>query len=261
METETKAPDIVVTEDAPEQQPAPVATPTETPAKPASTPATDTMPAWAKAIEDADAATLRKHPKIAGMIGSEAQRLYQLKGQQDHAAESQRVHEATEAELLKFSEDNADYLKENYPRAYQHLITLQQDRAKRDMEGLHGKTLHDLAQKVGASIQQLPEYTEFTQADHDRLVQALVGKSDDEVLAIYNLTALDIAANKRLAKLLAKETEKIRGAVRQEEAARLMKDSDAPDLAKPKATPGKVNIPAMTDDEFTKWYETNVRKT
>ena len=249
MDTDTKPTDAVVTGDVAEQQPADGTKAPEAPAAQAAPPATD-MPDWAKAIEGADAASLRKHPKVAGMIGSEAQRLHQQWVQQGQSSESQRVREATEAELLKFSEANADYLKENYPKAYEHLVNLQQDRTKREVEGFRGRTRDELAQKVGASIRQLPEFAELTQADHDKLVQAVIGKPDDEVIAIYNLTALDIAAEKRLAKVLAKETVKIREAVRQEEAAKLMKESDAPDLTKPKGPAAKIDTGNMSSKDF-----------
>mgnify|MGYP001567458051 CR=1 FL=1 len=258
MDIDTQPTDIAATEPEP-VQPATAPTidkPVVTPATSAT--ATDTTPAWVKTIDETDAAELRRHPKLAGIIGSEAQRISQLRSKHDQETESRRIHDATEAELLKFTDDNTDYLKQYYPKAYDHIMSIQASRARRDIDGVKVKALDEVAQRVGASIRQLPEFAEFTQQDHERLVKAAEGKTDDDALATIYQTVLDISANKRLAKLLAKETDRIREAVRQEEAAKLMRDSDAPDLAKPKSIPTKINILGMSAEEYDKLFPPNV---
>lgn len=236
-------------------------TPAEpTPTSVAAAPEAETpkQATWQEELEKADAKTLRSHPKIAGMIGSERQRAIQEWQARQQTEEQARVRAQTEEEMLKFGEENADYLRQNYPKAYEHITGLQAQRAQREVQEAHQRAITAVAESLGRSLNDLPEWTERTDEDVQKLAAALAGKSTDEVIPAFNRFVVDYLADKRESKrrtkwqqdTLAKERE----AIRQEEAAKLLKGSDAPDALKPKGAPGALDIRAMSDEEFDAYY-------
>jgi hypothetical protein len=212
-------------------------------------------PTWQQELDKVDAKTLRSHPRIAGIVGS----AIQADRQRDQEERERKGREETEQELLKFSEENADYIKDKYPRAYEHLMGLQQERARRELETVGSKTVHQLASEIGRAMNDVPEWKELTEADHQKLAEAVVGRPDAEVIAIFNRVAIDLLAERRAEKKHAtwkeKELAKEREAARQEEAAKLLKGSEAPDTTPSKGQPAGVNINGMSDAEFDDYWK------
>jgi len=239
--------------------PTPVETPTPVsePAPVAETP--KPQPTWQEELEKADAKELRRHPKIAGIIGSDTQRAIQAYEQRKQADQQAQVRSQTEEEMLKFGEENADYLKQHYPKAYEHITGLQAQRAQREVQTAQQRAITAVAESLGRSLNDLPEWAERTDEDVQKLAGALQGKSAEEVIPAFNRFVVDFLGEKRASNKHAKwkeaELPKEREAIRQEEAAKLLKGSAAPDTSKPKGEP-KTGIRDMSDEAFDKYWQT-----
>ena len=252
MADEIQPVEVPQTPESPQAAEAPVETPAvETPQAPET-------PTWQQELEKLDAKELRKHPRIAGIIGSELQRAVQAEQERIRTEESRKANDQTEQELLRFSEENADYIREKYPKAYAHLMNLQKQRAQREVDGLRGQTRHEFAQQLGRAFAEIPEWKELTDADHEDLAKKVMGKNDDEVIPIFQKEATTLVATRMAHKLhdqwKQKDLAKEREAIRQEEAAKLLKGSEAPDTARPKGEPARTNVNNMSDDEFDDYW-------
>lgn len=219
------------------------------------------VPTWQEELDKLDAKELRKHPKIAGLIGSEAQYLFSQKTKADQEEQQRKLRDATETELMKFTEDNADYLKEHYPRAYEHFMGLEQQRAARQVGGIRQQTVQEIGNAIAQSFAELPEYKEMIgdPATFEKLQKALAGKADHEVPAIFNRHALDFVAERRAARKFdeqySKKVDELRAALKQEIAAEVLKSSDAPDVTRPKGQPVNKMPADMTKEEFDNFWQ------
>lgn len=240
------------------QEPPASEQPTETAAAAPAAEAAATFD-WRQGLDKADAKEIRSHNKVAGIIGAEVQRAVQADRQRRDEEGKGQERERTEQELLKLFEENADYFKTNYPRAYDHFAGIQQGRAQREIEGLRGKTRGEMANAIGRALNDVPEWQELTRDDHETLAKAIIGKDEDEVIPIFNRMAIDLVAHRRSTKTVAEAVKKAREegrlAGRQEMAAEHLNGSEAPGLARPRGAPGGVNIKGMTDQEFDSWWE------
>jgi hypothetical protein len=225
---------------------APEAAPIETPAPEA--PVVAQTPTWQEELEKLDPKELRKHPRIAGIIGSELQRAKQAEQQQD---QEQRRRE-TEDELLKFSEENAEYIRQHYPKAYEHLMGLQRQRAEQDLTNAKGQSLHAIAAEVGKAYSET--VAKLTPEEWQSVSKALEGLSEEQVIPAYARLMHKFEVQKTHDEWKAKELSKAialeRDAIRQEEAAKLLKTSEGPDITKSKGTPPLVDVGSMTDEQF-----------
>jgi hypothetical protein len=92
----------------------------------------------------------------------------------------------------------------------------------------------------------------------------LRGKSEDEVIPLFQRLVTDMVADRRARRFheewKEKELAKAREAIRQEEAAKLMQNSTAPDTVKPKGRPSGVDIRGMSDEEFDEYFKKHVLK-
>ncbi len=256
-ETPTTVPETTGGEQVVEQ-PVETATPETTPAPVAET------PNWQELLEKADAKELRKHPKVAGIIGSEIQRAIQAERQRLQEEEARKASDLTEQELLRFSEENADYIKEKYPKVYEHLTRVQRQRIERELQDIHGKTRHELATAIGRAIAEIPEWKDLAESDHQKLAEELRGKAEDEVIPLFQRLVTDMVADKRARRIYEqwkeKELAKAREAIRQEEAAKLLKTSEAPDITKPKGQPSGIDIWGMSDEQFDEYWRKRFKR-
>ncbi len=231
-----------------------------------STTETPPVPAfdWKAELDKVPADELRKHPRFAGTLGFELQ-----KGIEAHEARkaqegTQQRRSETEEELMKFFEDNADYVQQHYPKAYDRFTEMQQEKAQREVSGLQGKAITAVGLAIGHALADVPEWSMVTDEDKRRLAEKLVGKSDNEALAIFNREAwslvAEIRANQRHEDWKQRSLTTEREAIRQEEAAKLFKGKDGPDLARSKGQPARVNVNSMTDEEFTKYWNNSIKK-
>jgi membrane-associated HD superfamily phosphohydrolase len=192
------------------------------------------------------------------MIGSERQRAIQEWQARQQTEEQARVRAQTEEEMLKFGEENADYLRQNYPKAFEHINNLQAQRAQREVQEAHQRAITAVAESLGRSLNDLPEWAERTDEDVQKLAAALANKPPEEVIPAFNRFVVDFLADKREGKRRQKWQEgqlsKEREAIRQEEAARLLKGSTAPDTTKPKGE-ATFSPTTMSDAEFNDYWK------
>lgn len=219
-------------------------------AEPEPTPAATTVD-WLSELDKADPKTLRTHPKIAGMIGSEIQRA--------RWEEAQRLEQQSAGKAAQEAEANMRKLASEDPVAFAEkwLGDWEQTQLRNQLDGMRGQTRSELATAIGKAYHELPEWAELSEKDHETLARALMNKSDDEVLPIFARMAHDIVAEKRAQKKItewqSKELPKIREAVRQEEAAKLLKSTEGPATTQPKGTPAAVDVWNMTDEQFREY--------
>ncbi len=241
--------------------------PTQTPT--AETPVTKTddsvsenqepkpAPSWQELLDQTDAKELRRHPKVAGIIGSErqdAERKFQLHHSQK--SESERL-ERQEKAFLDLVEGNTDYIKEHHPLVHDRYIALQQERASREVASIRGNTVHEIAAAIGRAMHDVPEWQQLAEQDHQAIAKELANKSDDEVLPIFNRMAIQLVSKKMLDKWKAEELAKEREAIRKEVNAQIMREGDAPDMTRSKSASkqGIVDVNSMSQEEFNKYWE------
>lgn len=201
---------------------------------------------------------------IGGIIGTERQRaieLYEARRSKE-STEQRRVE--SDAELIKLLEDNEDLVKQYYPKVHERLTELQQSRAEKELRDVQDKSIRQIGLAIGRALADVPEWNEVPNERKQELATLMQGRSDEEALAVFNHYAwqlvADVRAEKRVSKFRTEELEKERAAIRQEEAAKLMRSSDAPDLRKPSGSPAKVNLRDMSDTEFDHYWNTVVKK-
>jgi hypothetical protein len=240
-------------QEPPAAAPATTSAPAPQPQEPNGAQAEPTPPTWLTELEKVDARELRKHPKIAGIIGSEQQRAIQTERERIKVEEGERAAKAAEQRLRDLAQ------KDPVTFAEQWLSQAQKDDIQRQLDDLHRKTRSDLATAIGRAYQGLPEWKELSQEDQEALGRAVMGKPDDEVLPLFTTHAADLVARRRAERQFnewkTKELAKEREAIRQEEAAKLLKGSDAPDGRAPKGEPAGVNVHTMSDAEFDAYWK------
>ncbi len=258
-------------------QPAAATAAPETPTAPASTPAQDApaadgVPAgsgssapavatpqdWSTSLEAASPDDLRKHPKVAGIVGDMVDKaMRRWKAEQDQQY-SQRAAQQAEEQLLKLAKEDPEAFAERFLSDKQREATLRQ------ITRLREDTRAEFAQSVGRAYQDAPGWDEI---DHAALAKAIAGLPDDEVIPAFHREAmrqlLTINAEKSAKTLFAdwreKELPKEREALRKEVAAELLKKEPKPDTRR--ATSGAAR-PAWLDlppgPEYDAAYEREV---
>jgi hypothetical protein len=210
-------------------------------------------PTWQELVEKADAKELRAHPKFAGILGSEIERARQAERQRLEAEQGTKAARAAEDRLRELARTDPVTFAEQY------LSDAQRTDMQRQLDDLRGSTRREQAEAIGRALRDVPEWQHLTQEQHEKLARELLGKTDDEVLPIFFRLAsemvADAKADQRHAQWKDKELAKEREAIRQEEAAKLLKGSEAPALAKPKGAPAGTDIPSMAKEEFDAYWE------
>lgn len=238
----------VTPEPAPaEPQAAPEATTAAEPAPQAAT------PTWQEVLDKVDSKELRKHPKLAGILGSETQTAIQRERERIQHEEGEKAARAAEQRLRDLAQ------RDPVQFAEQWLTDQQRTDVQRQLNEMGAKARSDLAKRIGQAAAALPEWKELTQEDHEKLARALAGKGEDEVIPVFFSTVADLVTDRRAERRKedwkAKELAKEREAIRQEERANAFKASDAPDGKAPKGTPAGTNIGAMSDKEFDEYWK------
>lgn len=233
MSEEQIQPAEETTEGAPEATETP--TPSEEGAEPTAA-APETPPAapydWRKALDEAPADELRKHPKFAGILGSEKPRW-----QQEYEARKQADDEAKAAANLR--EQMRQKARQN-PVAFAD-EWLGADEAKEQeerLQGLESKARQDIAAQVGAALHTVEEWKDVL-ADPEALAAftaAPAGKKAEEVIPAAFSAATRLVGQKIGQKLFAKwkaeELTKEREAMRAEVSAELLQEGGRPDLTR-----------------------------
>jgi len=214
-------------------------------------------PAWQQAIDQAAAEELRKHPKVAGIVGDMVDKAIRNWERTQHERITAAQRQQAERELEEMAQ--SDPL--GFSRRF--LSDKEQDRLQRQFQTLRESTREEFARYVGAAYRGVPEWAELTPADYESLARAVAGKGDDEVIAAYNARALEIIADKRAEKRASERHQKWRSSELETEVEARIKERQAqalqrqraPSVARP-AGPGAPFDPTKLDDKaFREWYE------
>lgn len=258
-------------------QPTPATeTPTSVTTEPTTAPVTaapvETVPAatapdWSSLLEKVDPKDLRKHPRIAGIIGSAMQQERELIQREASESAIRQTREEREEELVRLFDENEETLRERYPRAYEALQGVGTARTQRQTEEQLAGVRADMAKQVGAAFAAIPEFGEFSDAERESLFRVVgeriqAGKPE-EVTGAFAAKAADLIAERRskarFEKFKAQELNREREAIRKEIAAEFLKTSSAPDLARGRVTTPTSEMQRIiqngSDEEFAKFYE------
>ena len=220
-------------------------------------PAVDS-PDWRSVIDGVDPEELRRHPKFAGVLGQMvdgAMRRWQA-DQEGHV--SRQAAENAERELTELAQSDPDAF------AARFLTDKQREKALGQIETIRREEAKAMARRVGQAYAAIPGWDRLTAADHEVLARAIMGKPDDEVVAAYNATALALLtkyrvedeASNRMDTWTKTKLEHERKAIREEEAAKLLKAEPRPDIRGAMRGPAVVDFNRMSDADYDKWYET-----
>jgi hypothetical protein len=185
-----------------------------------------------KALDEAPAEVLRRHPKFAGLVGSEKQRW-----QAEYATQQQAK---AEAEARARAEEELRLLAEQNPVAFaDKWLSSEQARQQQErLTQLEHNARQAIGSAIGAGMHTIPEWAEVA-ADPTALAQlaaALQGKEADEVLPAWNAAALELVATRRAAALAEKQLEERlkaeRAAWETEASGRGLASSDRPGLGR-----------------------------
>jgi seryl-tRNA synthetase len=217
-----------------------------------ATPAAEPTVDWQKVLDTVDPKELRRHPKIAGLVGSQLEAERRREQQEREAAAQAKARQELDAEFEKLAAENEETLQERYPSVYRHVQRLKTEREE-------GESLKKFAARVGQAYNNLPEWKEATADERQELAKALIGVPDEDVVAVANSHILKFVAGKQnertYAERLRADLARERKAWETEAAARGFKASDAPDMARGQATPARVDVNALPKAEFDQRWE------
>ena len=215
-------------------------------------PQADSTPDWTRHLETVDPKELRKHPRVAGMIGSEIERAITRERERIQREEGARAAQQAQAELERLAREDPATFSERWLSEYE------QNKMRTQMDELRGRTRTEFATLIGQAYHNLPEWADVTPEEHQKLAGAVQGLPDDQVIAAYNAAALDLVANRRASKLLSqwreKELPKERETIRAEERAAALSKTDSPGITRPKGVSQRVDVNAMSDADFDEYW-------
>lgn len=211
------------------------------------------VPTLEQLLEKADPEELRRHPRVAGIVGRMLAQERTAWDQQQRADQERQAREKAEAEL--------EELARTQPLAFADRYLSDKDKARvqEQLATMKASTARSIVEQVGRTFG-----TEFnlTSDELAEVTKALAGKTDDEVVPTFTKTVTRIAAEREAKKLFEqwreKELPKEREALRQEEAARLLKRERGPDMSRSRGG-AQIRPHLLPQEEFDKWYEANVR--
>ena len=187
---------------------------------------------WRRALDEAPTEEVRRHPKFAGIVGSEKQSWEQQYKAQQQAAADAAAREKAEADLRELAERNPVAFADKW------LSSEAARQQQKRLEELEYNARQAVGKTIGAAFHTIPEWEEIAR-DPDALAAlatAMQGKDGDQVLAAWNAAAADLVAHRRAEKLaearLADRLKAERAAWETEAAAQGFVRSDRPDLVR-----------------------------
>lgn len=203
---------------------------------------------------------LTRHRRFNGIVGSHAQRLAEQERQRIAKEEYQRAEQAKMAELEREAADNPFAFSQKW------LGERAKERAQLEVAELRNRAQTQLFEKIANSYSALPDWQQLTPDEFARVQQQVAGKSDDDLVAAFNVAALDVLAKRRAStyaesavkERLAKERE----AWEQEAQARRLRGEVTPDMSAPASANGLSDsqaIRGMSDVDFDRFYNQRFR--
>jgi hypothetical protein len=224
-----------------------------------SAPAVDTASEWQKHLESANPEDLRRHPKVAGLVGDMVDKAMRRWRAEQDAEVSQRAAQQAEHHLLTLAKEDPEAFAERF------LTDKQRETTLRQINRLREDTRAEFAHSIGRAYQDAPGWDEI---DHEALAKAIANKPDDEVIPAFHKEAmrqlLDLNASRKAKAEFEtwkeKELAKEREAIRKEVAADLLKKGPRPDMTRgrnlPTARAAWMDLPP--GPEFDAAYEREV---
>lgn len=205
-----------------------------------------------KAIDAAPPEKLRKLNRFQGILGSSLHQAKTTWEQERQAAERRQALEQAERDMLELARTQPLEFAERY-LTQNEAIKLQKqiENAKQDTAASY---MHQIGRSYGETFK-------LTEDDVAKISEELAGKSGDEVLSAFAISAAKIVTAKEAAKMheewKAKELKREREALKQEIAAEMLAKETSPSIAKSRL-PANVKPHQLSDEQFDKWYERNV---
>ena len=199
---------------------------------------------------------LTRHARISGVVGKHAQRLAERERTRLEQEARDRALRDKEAELLKLAQENPFEFSQRYLKDYET------SRAQLEIQGLRTNVQKDLFERVASSYAAHPEWRELTPDEFSRVQQAVAGKSDEELVAAFNVAALDVLAERRASKraeasLKDRMSAEVEAQVQQRLAERLGSER-APDMTAPSSAIGRFDPRNLSDEDFDRWYKQQI---
>lgn len=208
---------------------------------------------WSTALDTLPVEEIRKHRRFSGILGSEMATQRQA-WERTQAAEQRRLAaEENERQMLAQAQSDPVGFAEKWLQGKQGELTA------RELEGMRGSLRQDFARRLGESYRGLPEWADMTQDEHAKLMEAVQGKADDEVLTAFAAAATNLVAERRSIQRFEewkkKELDREREAVRKEEAAKLLAKTPGADISRGKTRPDTVDVDSMTPRQFEEHWK------
>jgi len=212
-----------------------------------------------KALDEAPAEVLRKHPKFAGLVGSEKQR-WQAEWEQAKAAEADaRARQQAEEDLRELARRNPVEFADKWLNSDE--VRQQQER----LAGLEQNAQAEIGRQLGVAMHALPGWTEAASdpAVLAELAAAIQGKSGGEMLGAWNGAALKVLVARQAAALAAAQLEERlkaeRAAWEAEATGRGLASSARPDMRRGGQVNGADPEPdyLREPDKWNRWYRRN----
>lgn len=200
-------------------------------------------------LDQIDAEVLRKHPRVAGILGDMHQKA--------RTRWETEQREQTETAAQKKAQEELERLAKEDPYAFsqKYLSEQEQARIKSQLDGVKGSARQELVQRIG---RHAAEKYAFGQDETQRIAAALVGVPDEDVVAVFNATVTDIEADRRAERLYQdrwdKDIAKEREAIRKEVAEELRRGDPVADMRRGTPVP-PANLAGLSGVEFDRAFE------
>lgn len=232
------------------QEPQP--TPAEETAQPPEAPKVVPFDEW---IASATPDEIMRHPKIAGIHGQRLQSERERVKREEQERRDREAYDKAQREM----EELANTDPEEFAKKY--LSTKEQEKIRQNQKLARDEIQKKYAEEIGRTLRVLTNGEELSPEEFNRLQAAMTGKADEEAIGAFNAVAVDIIADRKLAKSMAKyrneEMAKEREAIRAELAAEKLQNSERPDMARG-TSPKPFDPTQLPPAEFSKWYAENV---
>ena len=235
------------------------------PADVSQAPEAPPAPDWRTLINDVDPTELRKHPRFAGIVGSEIDRALK-KREAEMSAETRRKLEAEQDdEIARLLEENDETLTTRYPKARERLQSLREARSQSQIQQQLNEARNEVARLVGQGYTSLPEWAEVANSDdYASMIASLQTLPPEQQVLTFTQKATQLLAARMTAKQFAKwqkdELAKVREVIRQEEAAKLLSNTPSPDTKRASGLPPKLDISRMSDKEFEDYWNKEIKR-
>ena len=220
---------------------------------------------WRRSVETVSDEEFRRHPKVAGIVGSMVdQAVRNAKTQWERDAQSRM---SAESEKRVREQMRARAKEDPYAFASEWLTHDESNEARQALDEAQQRIrseasteqAHRFAFAIRNAMGAIPEWREMDARDFEDLART-VGDGDDPELIFsrYLPAAIDKVTARRLEKVYAdrhaKDLEReVEAAIKEREANRRRREP-RPDLRPAKTEPDQFDPNSMTDEEFTAWY-------